>query len=381
VRFAFLIFKYFPFGGVQRDMLRIANDLAQLGHEVDIYTGHWRGALPSHRKIQVFPLPFSGWFNHQRHQSLINAMQAELTEYHYDMVVGFNRMPGLDAYYAADPCYLQRVQQEGNFLVRLTGRYLFFKACEEAVFGKQGAKLIFLLSARDRAIFQHYYATSSQRFHVLTPHLPVNMYKGLSKASVYQQVRRTLGLPKDARIVLTVGSSYWRKGVDRVVEAMAALPVALLEKTWLLAVGEYESGNRFMQQIEMLGIGHRCMALGGRKDVAELMLASDVFAHPARSELAGIVIIEAMLAQTPVLVTDVCGYAPHVQACGAGVVIKQPYEQAQINHAFAQLLQGYKYPKMAVKTYLKQLQQKAGKAQEAQQLIAYAQSKQARSKA
>lgn len=362
-------------------MLRIANDLAQLGHQVDIYTGHWRGALPSHRNIQVTPLPFSGWLNHQRHQSLIIAMQGKIKQYHYDMVVGFNRMPGLDAYYAADPCYLQRVQQEGNFWLRLSGRYRFFKACEEAVFGKHGAKLIFLLSARDRAIFQHYYATPSQRFQVLSPHLPMTMYQGLKKSDTRQKMRLSLGLPEHANIVLTVGSSYLRKGVDRVVQAMASLPADLLENTWLLAVGEYESGNQFMRQVKQLGLSQRCLQLGGRSDVAELMLASDVFAHPARSELAGIVIIEAMLAQTPVLVTDVCGYASHVQACGAGVVIAQPHHQAQIDDALAHLLQAFKFPKMAVKAYLKQLQQKAGKAQEAHHLIAYAQSKQQRRKA
>ena len=42
VRFAFLIFKVFPFGGVQRDMLRIAQDCVKNGHQVTIYTGEWR---------------------------------------------------------------------------------------------------------------------------------------------------------------------------------------------------------------------------------------------------------------------------------------------------------------------------------------------------
>jgi UDP-glucose:(heptosyl)LPS alpha-1,3-glucosyltransferase len=43
LKFAFVIFKYFPFGGVQRDMLRIANDCLNAGHEVVIYTGQWHG--------------------------------------------------------------------------------------------------------------------------------------------------------------------------------------------------------------------------------------------------------------------------------------------------------------------------------------------------
>ncbi|HSF71706.1 MAG TPA: hypothetical protein VLA25_05390, partial [Methylotenera sp.] len=46
LRFVFLIFKVFPYGGVQRDMLRIAADLVGLGHKVHILTGEWRGDAP-----------------------------------------------------------------------------------------------------------------------------------------------------------------------------------------------------------------------------------------------------------------------------------------------------------------------------------------------
>jgi len=77
LKFAFLIFKVFPYGGVQRDMLRIAHDCALVGHEVTIYTGEWRGEMPG-AGIQVQVLPSSGWLNHQKHQSLIHAMQRAL---------------------------------------------------------------------------------------------------------------------------------------------------------------------------------------------------------------------------------------------------------------------------------------------------------------
>ncbi|HEY0891607.1 MAG TPA: glycosyltransferase family 1 protein, partial [Cellvibrio sp.] len=83
-------------------MLRIAHDCVQAGHEVTIYTGEWRGDMPDER-IRVEILPSSGWLNHQRHQSLINAMQHKLQQQPVDLVVGFNRMAGLDVYYAADP--------------------------------------------------------------------------------------------------------------------------------------------------------------------------------------------------------------------------------------------------------------------------------------
>ena len=41
MRFAFALFKYFPFGGLQSDMLRIAECAAARGHEVTVFTGAW----------------------------------------------------------------------------------------------------------------------------------------------------------------------------------------------------------------------------------------------------------------------------------------------------------------------------------------------------
>ncbi|MFA6178548.1 MAG: glycosyltransferase, partial [Candidatus Methylopumilus sp.] len=67
MRFAFLIFKYFPFGGMQRDMLRIARELVKLGHTVEIFAISWEGDMPE-QGIRVHVLPTPGWINYQRYQ-------------------------------------------------------------------------------------------------------------------------------------------------------------------------------------------------------------------------------------------------------------------------------------------------------------------------
>ena len=139
-------------------------------------------------------------------------------------------------------------------------------------------------------------------------------------------------------MILTVGSAYIRKGVDRVVSALAALPETIRNNTWLIAVGEYESSSTFAKDAKNLGLAERCIQAGGRADVADLMLGANLLAHPARSELAGLVIVEAMTAGLPVLLTDVCGYASHVQAAGAGIVLDSPFDQSQCNQALYSML-------------------------------------------
>lgn len=318
-------------------MLRIAGDCAKLGHIVTIYTGEWRGDKPQ-GNVQVKILPSKGLLNHQRHQSLIDAMQAALVLEPVDYVVGFNRMAGLDAYYAADPCFIARAYQEKAWFYRFSTRFRFFRDCEAAVFSKQSSCQILLLTARDKAEFQQWYQTPDARLHVLSPNIPADKFKNKDRKSAHAYLIDQFGLPKQAHIILTVGSAYLRKGVDRVVTALANLPEAIKNNTWLIAVGEYESSSTFVKDAKTLGITGRCILTGGRADVADLMLGADLLAHPARSELAGLVIIEAMTAGLPVLLTDVCGYASHVQKAGAGIVLGSPFDQAQCNQALHAML-------------------------------------------
>ncbi|MGV3580924.1 MAG: glycosyltransferase family 4 protein [Methylophilus sp.] len=374
MKFAFVIFKYFPFGGVQRDMLRIAKDCADRGHEVVIYTGEWRGDM-SDSRIKVHILSSTGWLNHQRHQSLITGMQQAIKNNPVDLVVGFNRMAGLDVYYAADPCYVEKANEERSWLYRLTGRYRFFAKCEKAVMGVESLTQILLLTAREKLSFQKWYGTPDSRFFVLPPNIPLTLFVDKDTEKCRQLLRKEFNLPLTAKVVLTVGSAFLRKGVDRVIDAMASLPEDVLDNTWLLAVGEYESNSNIQAYCQAAGVAHRCIHAGGRKDIADLMLGADVLAHPARSELAGIVIIEAMTAGLPVLVTDVCGYAEHVGKAGAGIVISTPYQQRNMNVALLQVLQSSDAVKWGAngKDYTQKINDENSKSTEADYIISLAQ--------
>ena len=335
MKFAFLILKYFPYGGVQRDMLRIARDCVALGHEVTIFTGEWRGERPAGIHIRL--LKASGWLNHHRHTSLINQMQDAIAQGQFDRIVGFNRMPGLDVYFAADPCYAERMSRE-PWYKKLSGRYRFFSAMEQAVFGPEAGTQILLLNQHDQAVFQRWYGTDQSRFHLLPPNIPLHRFADLADQDYRAYVRKTFDLPADAVVLLTVGSAFLRKGVDRAIDALSSLPDTLKERCWLLAVGEFESSSNMRAYAAERGVAGRCIEAGGRPDIPALMLGCDLLIHAARSELAGIVIIEAMTAGLPQLVSGVCGYAGYVAAAHAGEVLPEPFEQAVMNRTLQAML-------------------------------------------
>ena len=103
MKIAFALYKYFPYGGLQRDMLRIAQSCAVRGVAVTVYCADWQGELPVN--IQVEKISVSGVSNHARNHYFSAALLLRLQSEKYDLVVGFNKMSGLDIYYAADTCF------------------------------------------------------------------------------------------------------------------------------------------------------------------------------------------------------------------------------------------------------------------------------------
>jgi UDP-glucose:(heptosyl)LPS alpha-1,3-glucosyltransferase len=335
MKFAFVIFKYFPFGGVQRDMLRIARESVKLGHEVHVYTLSWQGEMPE--DIHVHVVAAQGWLNHRRYRDFIGKARARIDAGQFDLVVGFNRMPGLDVYFAADPCFVERAHHERTPLYRFTGRYRFFAECEEAIFGLDSGCEVLLLSLNEKSVFQRWYGTPDARFHLQPPVISPERFRLGDRDEMRADVREEFGFGADDKLLLLVGSGFKTKGLDRAIQALAALPEALKTRARLLAVGQ-DNPAAFRRMAQALGVGEQVLIVSGRNDVPRLMQAADLLVHPAYRENTGLVLLEAMASGLPVLASDVCGYAFHVEESGAGALAVSPFRQEAFNHQLAEML-------------------------------------------
>ena len=134
-------------------------------------------------------------------------------------------------------------------------------------------------------------------------------------------------------MLLFVGSGFIKKGLDRAIRALAAARAAKPGEDIRLYIVGQDRERRFRQLAQQLKLEDALHFLGGRDDVPDLLLAADLLVHPALDEAAGIVLLEALVAGLPVLVTDVCGYAHHIAAAGAGRVLASPFDQAALDAA------------------------------------------------
>jgi UDP-glucose:(heptosyl)LPS alpha-1,3-glucosyltransferase len=335
MKLAFSLFKYFPFGGLQRDFLRIAKECLRRGHSVDVYTMEWQGEKDS--QIPVTILPARGLQNHTRNNNFSRDFQKALANKDYDLVMGFNKMPGLDVYYAADTCFKAKASKKHGFLHRWLPRYRYLIQAEKAVFDKQSPTKILLISKNQQSEFIEHYGTAKERFYLLPPGIARDRVAPDNLDNIRKTLRETFSLTENDLLLLMVGSGFKTKGLDRALQGIAALPKELQKHTQLWVIGQ-DNPRIFQQQAKQLGVANQVTFLGGRNDVPNFLLAADLLLHPAYNENTGTVLLEALASGLPVLTTDVCGYAHYIQDAKAGQVIPSPFRQEQFNDVLMTML-------------------------------------------
>ena len=144
MKLAFCLYKYFPFGGMQRNFLKIAEECSKRGYRVTVYTLEWLGEKPEFLKIVI--IKTDAIRNIKKYQFFSRWLNENLKHESIDLVIGFNKMPGLDIYYCGDPCYEYKSRKLRPWWYRYTFRYKHFASFEKAVFEKKAGVNILMFS-------------------------------------------------------------------------------------------------------------------------------------------------------------------------------------------------------------------------------------------
>ena len=167
--------------------------------------------------------------------------------------------------------------------------------------------------------------------------------KGLDRLAARLEVRRELGLPEDARIVLGCGTVDLRKGADLFVNvARRVLQVSTAEGesplTWFVWAGHLnddEFRRWLFHDCRIGGLGDRIRFIGPRSSMAPYYMAADLLALTSREDPCPLVNMEAMEAGLAVVAFDGAGGAPEVLG-DAGLCV--PYLDAGAMAAAVRLL-------------------------------------------
>ena len=321
MKLAMVLYHYFPWGGLQRDFARVAREAVHRGHEVVALVSDWDGdAIDG---VRVETLAAGGRSNHGRMSAFARSLRQHLATQHYDRVLGFNRLPELDVYFAADSCFAAHVSTKPA-LVRKLPRYATYLKLEAAITGEAGPHILFL-NDDQRDQYRRYYDLPESRFSMLPPGIEADRRRPDNHVQLRTQTRADLDITDGETLLMFLGSGFKVKGLDRALLAFAGLP----DSARLMIVGNDDAAP-YLKSVAP-AVRERIQVLGPRDDVPALMQAADLLLHPAYRESAGMVLLEATVAGLPVLTTDTCGYARYVIEAGSGEVIASPFQQEILN--------------------------------------------------
>ena len=340
------LYKYFPWGGLQSDTLRFAQEAAKRGHQVCILTSAWSGPRPC-EDIQVEIIKPRGFSNHRRMHNFARDFLQYRYRHGFDVALAMNRLPGADFYFAADSCMADWMPQKHSLLTLQTlPRYRTYLQQEAAICSPLANTRIMYIAPAQREEFMQAYQLPEERFIYLPPGIDERCLRPENAEELRRKKRAELGLGDNELMLLLVGSNFWLKGVDRVVKAIMQLPEERRAGCRFFLAGN-DSPEKLRRMLQNHGAEALLDFLGPRDDVPELLLAADLMLHPARREGAGAVLLEAMAAGLPVLCSAACGFSPFVEEA-SGTVLSEPFVQQELNARLHQALQDL--PELARKT-------------------------------
>lgn len=336
MHFAFVIFRYFSFGGLQRSMKNIAVACIEAGHEVTVFTTEWSGEkIPG---VKVVTLKNKQKSTRKRDSNFATEFKKSVDKSKFNLIVGFNKIPGLDIYYSGDTCYAAKAYEKHSFFYRSTPRCRKNLKLENSVFKKDLNTQILIVADEQIIDYKKYYNTEDERFYIIPPGISKDRIAPENRSDYGKKLRREINIPQDWQIVTMVASNLKLKGYDRSFNSFVSLPDSIKSKTLLLLVGADKNIDQYKQKIENTGLSEHVKFLGGRNDIPEILFGSDLLIHPAYREATGNVLLEAAVAAVPVLCSEICGYSHYISDNNLGIVIKEPFEQKKLDDALYKML-------------------------------------------
>jgi glycosyltransferase involved in cell wall biosynthesis/protein-tyrosine-phosphatase len=168
---------------------------------------------------------------------------------------------------------------------------------------------------------------SGYRSTVVTP-----IHNGIDPAVVKttrppEDVRRELGIETRDVVIGTAGRLSAVKGHACLLRAVRLILDREPNARFVLA-GDGPLRDELLAAARRLGVDRRCLFVGPRADVYDVIAAMDVFVLPSLAEGLPMVLLEAMVLGTPVVATAVGGIPELITHDENGVLVEPGSEQA-----------------------------------------------------
>jgi UDP-glucose:(heptosyl)LPS alpha-1,3-glucosyltransferase len=298
-RIAVVIPKYGRIGGAERFAFELTERLARDGrYEMHVFANRWvagPGPVTFHKVPKVrFPrflrqVGFA-WFVGRAVES-----------------GGFDLVHAHDRIFSADVFTMHSIPHETWVRdVRRRLPSLFDRAMawvERRLVERGGCARFLPVSGIAGDAYRSMYGLDASRVRVLHPGVDLARFASPDRAACRAAVRERYGIGPSEVVALFVGMNFEVKGLGVIIEAAAKAKVQCPGADLrLLVVGKGDSAE-YRALATSLGIGDAVIFAGPQEGVEEFYLASDLFVMLSKFDTFGMVVLEAMAARLPVIVS------------------------------------------------------------------------------
>jgi len=222
---------------------------------------------------------------------------------------------------------------------------------EKSLINNGKCRMFLSVSGIARGKFLQEFHVDPEKVQVIHPGVDINKFDKLDRNICRREIRKRFGIDETDTVVLFVSMNFELKGLDNLMVAIALTKAEHpSEKLKLLVVGK---GNekKYGRLAQKLGIKDDVIFAGVWKDnIEQIYLASDIFAMPSGFDTFGMVVLEAMSASLPVIISGNVGAKDLVRDGINGFVVERE-DVGMISSKIVRLLNKENREKMAEEAY------------------------------
>ena len=151
---------------------------------------------------------------------------------------------------------------------------------------------------------QRLFGLPYEKINVIPNGVNLNLFNGIERDYNF---RRKYAMDNE-KVILFMGRLVYEKGIQHLISAMPKILEGYHDAK-LVICGKGGMQDELQEQVNAMGIGNKVYFAGYMKgkDVQKMYKAADIAVFPSTYEPFGIVALEAMLSENPIVVSDIGG--------------------------------------------------------------------------
>lgn len=337
--------RYTARGGVERYAYDLVKRLLDAGHEVHYFCHFWDDQADPRVKLHRIPNPWKQ-IRFMKVWSFDRWLTSHVRREDFDIVHGFSKSSHQDIYTDGSGClldyqtYSMGHEAGGGRLKRSLRKHSLHQKqvlqIEQRRFTRGNFHKVVTMSDLVTDQIRRRYGLSEDEVVTIYNGIDVERFHPDKQREWRPAYRERLATTPDCFIALCIGNDYRRKGVPtliqaaRIIEDRGGLPGGRAYRFAIVGKERHNRERELSLLAKQLDVYDRVKFYGPQEHVDRWHAMADMFVLPTHFDAFGNVVLEAMAAGVPALVSSKAGAAEVVEHDHTGWVLQDPHDATAV---------------------------------------------------